>query len=131
MRLLLDTHVLVWWHEKAERLSPPARRALKRLSPENPALVSDFSLWEIANLVHHKRLKLSLDLRAWLEQATSGPLVEVVSITPEIAAEVAALGDSMHKDPADRVIVATARVLGATLVTEDSLIRDAGICRLL
>jgi PIN domain nuclease of toxin-antitoxin system len=91
-------------------------------------LVSEISLWEVATLVELRRVRLSLGLSTWLQRATAAPLVERVGITPEIAAEVAVLPASFHRDPADRLLVATARVLGATLVTEDARILDAGIC---
>jgi PIN domain nuclease of toxin-antitoxin system len=70
---------------------------------------------------------LTLPLRDWLERATAGPLVERVDLTPAVAAEVAALPDSFHRDPADRILVATARVHGATLLTCDRRIIDSGV----
>lgn len=81
--------------------------------------MSEISLWEVATLVHLGRAELSLPVREWLEQATAAPLVERIRITPAIAAEVVAIPASFHRDPADRLLVATARVLGATLVTRD------------
>lgn len=131
MRYLLDTHVLLWWHEKPDRLSRAARRVLKEARPEWPLLVSDFSLWEIATLAELGRVSFTLGLREWLERATAAPLVERVGLSPAIAAEVAALPKTFHRDPGDRVLVATARVLGATLVTEDARILDAQIGRTL
>jgi len=70
---------------------------------------------------------LDLPLRDWLEQAVTLPLVQLISITPAIAAEVAALPDSFHRDPADRILVASARVLGVTLLTQDRRIIDSGL----
>jgi PIN domain nuclease of toxin-antitoxin system len=71
------------------------------------------------------RIKLHLPLRDWLEQATAPPLVARLAITPAVAAGVAALPDSFHRDPADRILVATARVFGATLLTQDRRIIEA------
>ncbi len=73
------------------------------------------------------RVELDLPLRDWLEQAVAPPLVQLISITPTIAAEVAALPDSFHRDPGDRVLVASARALGAVLVTQDQRIIDSGL----
>jgi len=88
-------------------------------SGEEPLWVSDISLWEIATLVNLERIRLRLPLRDWLERAVAPPLVRRVSISPAVAADVAALPDSFHRDPADRIIVASARTTGATLLTQD------------
>jgi len=90
-------------------------------------LVSDITLWEIATLVNLGRLRLRLPLRDWLEAATAPPLVRRVPISPAVASEVAALPDTFHRDPADRIIVASARVAGATLATQDRRIIEAAV----
>lgn len=125
MTLLLDTHVIVWWVFEDQRLGARRKALLDGVGPESPARVSDISVWEIANLVSLGRLELDLPLGEWLRHATAPPLVERIGITPQIAAEVARLPDSFHRDPADRIIVATARILGATLLTDDKQIRSA------
>lgn len=127
MKALLDTHVLLWWLARDARLSRPQAEVLERADPEAPLLVADISLWEIATLGSLGRLEFQLPLRDWLEQAVAPPLVQLVSITPAIAAEVASLPDSFHRDPADRILVASARVLGATLLTRDRRIIDADL----
>jgi PIN domain nuclease of toxin-antitoxin system len=128
VRYLLDTHILIWWHERPSRLPNAVRRILTRARDGSSLLVSEISLWEVANLVELKRVRLSIGLSTWLQRATAAPLVERVGITPEIAAEVATLPASFHRDPADRLLVATARVLGVTLITEDTRILASGIC---
>ena len=125
MKALLDTHVLVWWFGDRSRLSTGQREILDRAAEENPLLVSDISLWEVAMLTSLGRIQLALPLRSWLESATAEPLVRRIGISPAIAAEVAALPDTFHRDPADRILVATARVLGATLLTADRRIHEA------
>jgi len=127
VRALLDTHIFLWWFSEAPRLSPKQKAVLKGASEAEPVWVSDITLWEIATLISLQRIQLDLPLREWLERATASPLVQRQAITPAIAAEVAALPDSFHRDPADRIIVASARVLGATLLTQDSRITDAGL----
>jgi PIN domain nuclease of toxin-antitoxin system len=127
VKYLLDTHVLLWWLGAPDRLSAEQRSAVEGAGPERPLLVSGISLWEIAMLAELGRIELEMPLRDWLEAATAAPLVQLTAITPAIAAEVAALPASFHRDPADRMLVATARVLQATLVTSDRRIRDAGI----
>lgn len=125
MRALLDTHVLLYWLGDSSRLSKAQRQLLETATEEAPLLLSDISLWEIATLCSLGRISLTLPLRDWLEQAVAYPLVERVSISPAIAAEVAALPDSFHRDPSDRIIVASARIMGATLLTSDRRIIDA------
>jgi len=124
---LLDTHVLIWWLQGDGPLSPEQRRVLEAADPDSPLRVSDISLWEIATLHSLRRIRLSLPLREWLEKAAAPPLVRRHGISPAIAAEVTALPDSFHRDPADRIIVATARIMGATLLTHDRHIVNSGL----
>ena len=131
MRYLLDTHVLLGWFSDAGLLSRKQRRVLDGATEETPLLVSDISLWEIATLVSLKRVVLNLPVRSWLERATAPPLVRRVGISPVVAGELAALPDSFHRDPADRIIVATARVLGATLLTSDERIIESKLVQVL
>jgi len=125
VRFVLDTHVLIRWCQAARGLPASHRRVIRRGSAQNPLLVSDITLWEIAMLHSLGRIRLSLPLREWLERATAPPLVARCGISPAIATEVASLPASFPRDPADRIIVATALVLGATLLTSDARIIDA------
>lgn len=127
MSYVTDTHVLVWWVSEPGRLTPSLRAVLAGLTPQSPLLVPDICLWEIAMLVSLGRLRPTIPLGLWLSRAVEGPLARVVPIDADIAAEVAALPDSFHRDPGDRLIVATARVLGLPLLTMDSRIRDSGL----
>jgi PIN domain nuclease of toxin-antitoxin system len=122
LSILLDTHVWWWWVTGDGDLSSAQKRRLAKVGPHNPALVSDISLWEIATLHSLGRIELDVPLRDWLEGASAEPLVQRCPISPAIAAEVAALPDSFHRDPADRILVATARIHGATLLTCDEKI---------
>lgn len=127
MTALLDTHVLLWWLTDSARLSPAQREVTASASAVSPLLVSDISLWEVAMLHSLGRIRLSLPLRDWLEAAVAPPMVQRHGISPAIAAELASLPESFHRDPADRILVATARVLGATLLTRDRRIVDAAL----
>ena len=127
MTALLDTHVLVWWLDDRRRLSAAQRDVVASADAGSPLLVSDISLWEVATLHSLGRIRLTIPLREWLEKAAAPPLVRRQGISPAIAETVAALPDSFHRDPADRILVATARVLGATLLTQDRRIIDAGL----
>ena len=125
MKFLLDTHLWWWWITGESGPSPAQKRILARTSPEEPVLVSDISLWEIATLVSLERLSLTVPLREWLESAAAPPLVQRCAISPAVAAAVAELPDGFHRDPADRIIVATAQVHGAALLTRDERIAAA------
>jgi len=127
VKALLDTHVLIWWLNDRKRLSPAQQEVVASVRPDKPLLISDISLWEVATLHGLGRIRLALPLREWLDKATAPPLVQRQGVSPAIATEVAALPDSFHRDPADRILVATARVLGATLLTQDRRIVGAAL----
>ncbi len=122
--IVLDTHVWVWWAaEVPRRVSARARRAIA----ESPAVgVSAISTWEVAMLVAKGRLDLDRDVLVWIRQALALPRVTLVPLTPEIAVRSTRLGDAFPGDPADRILVATARELGAVLVTKDGALRKTG-----
>lgn len=119
---VLDTHAWIWWVDHDRRLGRRALDALDRLPADNRPILCDISLWETAMLVDRGRLSFDVTLRDWLEAATHPRSVHLLSITPEIVAEVAALPKTFHRDPADRIIVATCRILQAPLCTRDRLI---------
>lgn len=127
MKILLDTHVLLWWFEETERLSEVQRGILNGVASTSSLLISDITLWEIATLHELGRIRLRIPLRDWLERATAPPLVRRLGISPSVAAEVAQLPTDFHRDPADRILVATARVHGASLMTRDQRIIAADI----
>lgn len=129
LRYLLDTHILIWWLESSNQLNAAQKKALSRASQDSPLLVSDITLWEIATLVELGRIRLAIGLREWLEQAVAPPLVHRCSISPQVAAEVAQLPSNFHRDPADRVIVSTARLERATLMTADRRIIESQLVK--
>lgn len=129
MRSLLDTHVLLRWFAGPGGLSSRQRRIIDAADAAHPLLVSDISLWEVATLHELGRIRLTLPLRDWLERLVALAQVERAGISPAVAAEVAALPSTFHRDPADRIIVASARVHGAQLLTQDRRIVAAGLVR--
>ena len=122
MRSVLDTHVLLRWFAGKDGLSSRQRKAIDAADAREPLLVSDITLWEIATLHELGRIRLSLPLRDWLERVVGLPNVRRVGISPAVAAEVAALPATFHRDPADQIIVATARIYACPVVTLDSRI---------
>ncbi|MDQ3032740.1 MAG: type II toxin-antitoxin system VapC family toxin [Myxococcota bacterium] len=125
MIALLDTHVVLWWFEQPKRLSAAQRRALSKASDTRALGVCDATLWEIALLVEAGRVRLSVPIDVWLARATAAPLVERCGVTPAIAREMIDLTSTRGWDPADRILVATARVLGVPLVTSDARITES------
>lgn len=119
--IVLDTHVWVWWVHDDERLTPAQVGAI-RANEADVIGVSAISSWEIAKLVQRGRLELPCALREWFAQALGYPGVQLLELTPEIAIESTHLPGEFHRDPADQIIVATARLYGCPLVTPDSRI---------
>jgi PIN domain nuclease of toxin-antitoxin system len=119
--IVLDTHIWVWWVHGDEQLTPAQRDAITANEADLIG-VSAISCWEIAKLVEYRRLGLPSPLEEWFEQALSYPGVQLLALTPEIAVESTRLPSEFHRDPADQIIVATARVYGCALVTSDDKI---------
>lgn len=122
MTLLLDTHAWIWWVDQDRRLGAAAIAALDQLPVDQRPFLSDISLWEVATLVERGRLELDVPLSEWLDAAAHPRSVRLLPISPAIAAGIAALPGTFHRDPADRVIVATSRVMGLPLLTHDTRI---------
>lgn len=119
--ILLDTHVWIWWVHDEPYLTPECRNLLQ--AHESDGLgVSAISCWEVAKLVQRNRLILPVPLEQWMEQALAYPGVQLLDLTPRVAVESVQLRDSFHQDPADQLIVATARIHNVPLVTADKLI---------
>jgi PIN domain nuclease of toxin-antitoxin system len=122
---LLDTHAWVWWVDRDRRLGRAMIDALDRLPADDRPLLSDISLWEVAMLVERGRLSFTMPLVEWLDRAAHPRTVRLIPISPAVAVELAALPASFHRNPADRVIIASCRTLGASLVTRDRLIMQS------
>lgn len=125
--IVLDTHVLLWWVSHDKALGGAARRRLDREAAKQSLVVSAISLWEIATLVRRGRLVLGQPVDRWMADLALEPLLKVQAVDTPIAVEAGALTDALHGDPGDRLVIATARVLGASLATEDARLRDSGL----
>ena len=122
--VVIDTHVLVWWVSGDKSLSKPASAAIEgALSNDSEVIISSISAWEIAMLIERGRLTLTMDLDSWLGEVAEIDGVRFMPVDNEIAVKSTMLPDQFHKDPADRMIVATARKLAVPLITADDKIR--------
>lgn len=116
MRLLLDTHVWLWSHLDPDRLTAQVSSALE--DGGNELWLSPISVWELTVLVEKGRIKLTTSVAEWVENALRLAPMNEALITHQIALETTRLGIA-HRDPADRLLAATTRVLDLTLVTAD------------
>ncbi len=121
--IVLDTHIWIWWVHDESKLTPTQRQSILD-NEENGLGICAISLWEVAKLVEYGRLELSCDIDKWFEQALRYPGITILDLTPEIAIESTHLPGEFHRDPADQMIVATARVYQYPLVTSDEKIQN-------
>lgn len=117
--LLLDTHALVWLMFGDKRLGKQAHEAIRKSARADRLLVSAITPWEIGVLVAKRRIDLRQDSLEWVNAALALPGLRLTPLEPEIAVASTNLPFEMHADPADRILAATTRHVGATLVTAD------------
>lgn len=118
---LFDTHAWMWAFSDTTRLSRAARKAL---AASSAAYIASISFWEVAMLEAKGRIQLPIPLLEWFRLASPYNLIKVLQLSPEIAIESTRLPGIFHPDPADRIIVATARVHSLTIITSDARIRN-------
>lgn len=123
--LLLDTHVWLWHLEDdASQMSKRATPLLDRSGKGDGLLVSDISWWEVAVKAAKGRLTLSVDTAVWLARAAKAPGIRFLPLDREILLLSTRLSGTVHNDPADRMLLATAQLRNVPLVTADRLIVD-------
>ena len=123
--IVLDTHTLIWWCNGSEQLSTKAKMRIDEAINEcQPILVSSLSVWEISMLINKNRLQLSIDLETWIETVAEIESIRFVPVDNKIAIASTQLPGDIHKDPADRMIVALARVHSCELITADQKLHN-------
>lgn len=123
--IVLDTHALVWWVSDKRRLSATARRAIENsVESARQVCVSSISTWEIAMLVKRSRLVLTMDVHDWLFAVEQVEAIRFIPVDNRIAVRSTTLPEPFHKDPADRIIVATTQQLHGQLITADRKLID-------
>jgi PIN domain nuclease of toxin-antitoxin system len=128
MRLLFDTHVWLWTLRDEDRLSNATRALLD--DQANERWLSPVSVWEVLLLAEKKRMTMDAEPRIWVARAIARTYAQEASMTHAIALE-SRLVDLPHADPADRFLVATAKVLDLHLVTADEKILRSKACQLI
>ncbi len=123
--ILLDTHVILWMSSESERLPKAVREIIVRARDTTGVAVASFTLWELAWLAENRRIAVPGSVEAFVRDTVSRVIIK--PMTPEIVATAVRLPTSYPRDPAHRVIAATAIVEGVPLVTADQRIRDSGI----
>jgi len=121
LKVVLDTHAWIWWAAMEDRLSSFSRAAIAEAATIG---VSAISAWEVAMLVQKGRIGLDRPPAEWIRAALSRPGLAAIPVDPPIAVAAAGLGEDAPADPADRMIYATARSLGAVLITKDRALRE-------
>jgi PIN domain nuclease of toxin-antitoxin system len=124
MPTLLDTHAWVWWLTEDRRLSKRAKSRIAASLAAHDLWISLISVWEIAKKVEKQQLVLDRPLDKWLDEAVTRPGLGVRELTRPILVESCELPQPFHGDPADQILVATARHHGAALITKDQRIRQ-------
>jgi len=124
--LLWDTHAAIWIHEKA-RLAQAALDALRSAHRAGVAsYVSPITAWEIGMLASRNRLQLLIRPERWFANLFEVPGVKLAALSPDVLIASSYLPGKPPNDPTDRIIIATARDLGATLITRDRALLDYG-----
>ena len=123
--IILDTHIGIWWSDEISRLTVSQVSAIAQERRIQGSIgISAITCWEIAMLVERQRVTLQLDALSWLRRLLNYPDVVLLPITPEIAVRAYSLPDPFHRDPADRLLVATAIEWDCPLLTDDREILD-------
>jgi len=122
--IVLDTHVWVWFVSNPELLSKAAKKAIDTSMEQKEIFISSISAWEVALLAAKKRLKLSIDVTDWIGKSERLPFLQFLPVDNSVAVKSVNLPQPLHKDPADRIIIATAMTIAATVVTKDEKLLD-------
>ena len=116
--ILLDTHTWIWSNSATKLLSDKVKKRIKKTLSDQRAIAS-ISIWEFAMMVVKGRINVKIDPKLWLDNAIKNSGLKVIELSPEIAIESCNLPGDFHRDPADKIIVATARIHNLNLLTKD------------
>lgn len=127
MIYLLDTHTWIWWNMNPQKLSQKIKKLIGNPNMYEEILLSAISPWEFSKLLEKKRVGISCDPEEWIKIALDMPKLRLVPLSPILSYRSTVLpqpfhNDPVHNDPADQIIVATAREENATILTKDEKI---------
>lgn len=128
--LLIDTHVLIWWQFDTARLSEKFRQAMSAAEETDGLAISIITFWEIALLMQANRLAFDINLHDWFLSLTEDDRFKIIPLDYRIIIDSTRLGPAFHRDPADQLIVATARCHQLSLLTADRKILNSGVVAL-
>ena len=124
LKYLLDTHIWIWWHTNIQKLSSEIKYIIADPDNYEEILLSAISIWEFCKLLEKGKLGISKDPLDWINMALDITGLRLVPLSPVIAYKSTTLPQPFHIDPADQIIVATAREENATILTKDQKILD-------
>jgi PIN domain nuclease of toxin-antitoxin system len=130
LNVVLDTHMWVWWLTATSPLKPVEREALDVAAERRELHISAISLWEVQGLHAKRRLNLPVPFAEWLGRAADPRIVSILPLDVDVVLAADALPETFHGDPADRLIVATARAHLMPLATRDAAIRKSRVVSL-
>jgi len=130
LTVLLDTHMWIWWLTSSSAIKLAERDALDAAAESGNVCLSAISMWEAQLLHSRQRLILPLPFAEWLSRATDVQVLSVLPLDRDVVFALDSLPATFHGDPADRLIVATARAHGLPLATRDSSIRKSRAVKL-
>ena len=122
MRYVLDTHTWIWWHMNPKSLSQKVKQLILNTENYEELLLSAISPWEFSKLLEKNKIGISCHPEDWVKQALEMPKFRLVHLSPILAYRSTILPQPFHNDPADQIIVATAREENATILTKDDKI---------
>ena len=128
--ILLDTHYLIWWLLKSDRLRKAEDAAFLEASEAGQLYVSAISFWEIDLLVRKGKIRLNIDFEAWVAAIKESGIIKILPVDEDVIVFTRRLPESFHGDPADRFITATAMCTGLSLLTADRKIIQSGACKI-
>jgi PIN domain nuclease of toxin-antitoxin system len=124
--ILVDTHIWIWHLNAEPTLSPHIRNLIDTSASKNELHLSAISVWEIAMLVSKKKIAINTSCSAWINKSLSLTGVCLVPLSPEIAIESCELPGNFHGDPADRIIIASAKIENLSLISRDKKLSAYG-----
>ena len=123
--VIRDTHIWIWvMNGESKKLRPEIKDIIEKASEHSLIRVPSISVWEVGMLEAKNRISFQIPVIQWIHNALSAPGAELVPQSPEIAIESTRLPGNFHGDPADRMIVSTARNLDGLLITADHRIKE-------